>query len=139
MGRIAVERVCFYINIEIVDQAGQPFVNPIEMGVTDNAAVVQRVREDPAYVAAFKNLYSFLGQIVPFHDPDLEKLYTYGRMLLRKLPRPEGGAHWDPDETYRIVGEHIEKALNDFIHLSSDEIVTRRYHKYREMGVYRTK
>ena len=43
--------------ITIVDQAGQPFVNPIEMGLTDNAAVVQRVRENPSYVAAFKSLY----------------------------------------------------------------------------------
>ena len=49
-------------------------------------------------LVAFRNLYSFLGQIVPFADPDLEKLYTYGRLLLRKLPRPEGGQRWDPGD-----------------------------------------
>lgn len=43
--------------VTIADQAGQPFVNPIEMGLPDNAAVVERVRENPSYVAAFKSLY----------------------------------------------------------------------------------
>ncbi len=41
----------------IVDQAGQPFVNQIEMALADNAAVVDRVRENPAYVEAFERLY----------------------------------------------------------------------------------
>lgn len=41
----------------MIDQAGQPFVNPIEMGLPDTAAVVNRVRENPSYVAAFKSLY----------------------------------------------------------------------------------
>ena len=31
-------------------------------------------------------LYAFLSQVVTFTDADLEKLYIYGRMLLRKLP-----------------------------------------------------
>ena len=48
--------------------------------------------EDPAetfrgQLTAFGNLYEFLGQIVPFSDVDLEKLYVFGKMLLKKLPR----------------------------------------------------
>ena len=35
----------------------------------------------------FVRAYSFLTQIMPFSDVDLEKLYTYGRFLLKKLPR----------------------------------------------------
>jgi type I restriction enzyme R subunit len=31
-------------------------------------------------------LYAFLSQIIPFVDTDLEKLYVFGRLLLRKLP-----------------------------------------------------
>jgi type I restriction enzyme R subunit len=34
----------------------------------------------------FVRLYAFLSQVVTFTDADLEKLYVYGRMLLRKLP-----------------------------------------------------
>ena len=60
-----------------------------------DAEGTQRQEEFRAKVNAFKNLYAFLGQIVPFADPDLEKLYTYGRLLLRKLPPPAGGAPVD--------------------------------------------
>jgi type I restriction enzyme R subunit len=42
-------------------------------------------------LTAFRSLYSFLAQVVPFTDVDLEKLYAYGRMLLRKLPRTDSG------------------------------------------------
>ena len=35
---------------------------------------------------AYCNLYGFMSQIVPFSDADLEKLYAFGKMLLRKLP-----------------------------------------------------
>jgi len=37
-------------------------------------------------VTSFLRLYSFLTQIMPFYDIKLEKLYTYGRYLLKKLP-----------------------------------------------------
>ena len=36
---------------------------------------------------SFTRLYSFLTQIMPFTDVELEKLFTYGRFLLKKLPR----------------------------------------------------
>jgi type I restriction enzyme R subunit len=34
----------------------------------------------------FVSLYAFLSQIISFADADLEKLYVFGRLLLRKLP-----------------------------------------------------
>ena len=55
----------------------------------------QRREEFRGKLGAFKNLYGFLGQIVPFADADIEKLYAYGRMLLRKLPRPDSGGPID--------------------------------------------
>lgn len=54
-------------------------------------------------LVAFKNLYGFLGQVVPFQDPNLEKLYAFGRMLLRKLPRPDGSGPLDLDEDVILV------------------------------------
>ena len=68
-------------------------------------------------LVAFRNLYSFLGQIVPFADPDLEKLYAYGRMLLRKLPRPEGGEHWDPGEDVVLGSLRLKKEAEGDLHL----------------------
>lgn len=40
-------------------------------------------------ITTFVRLYSFLSQILPFQDVDLEKLYTYGRFLLTKLPKTD--------------------------------------------------
>ena len=61
----------------------------------DDEAGQERQEEFRGKLTAFKNLYGFLGQIVPFADPDLEKLYAFGRMLLRKLPRPDSGGPVD--------------------------------------------
>ena len=35
---------------------------------------------------SFRNLYGFISQIIPYQDSDHEKLYTYARFLLTKLP-----------------------------------------------------
>ena len=35
----------------------------------------------------FVRSYSFLSQIIPFQDIELEKLHAYGKLLLNKLPR----------------------------------------------------
>ena len=55
-------------------------------------------------LGAFCALYGFLAQVVPFGDASLEKLYVYGRMLLRKLPRGDEAAEaveLDEDVTLR--------------------------------------
>lgn len=40
-------------------------------------------------MTAYVNLYSFLSQIMPFQDVGLEKLYSYGRFLLTRLPKTD--------------------------------------------------
>ncbi|MBF2046045.1 MAG: hypothetical protein IGS54_01375 [Elainella sp. C42_A2020_010] len=42
-------------------------------------------------LASFRNLYLFLSQVIPYQDSELEKLYTFGRYLLTKLPRSQDG------------------------------------------------
>lgn len=39
------------------DQAGGPVLNPVEMAMPDKASVVARLKEKPAYVAAFKTQF----------------------------------------------------------------------------------
>jgi type I restriction enzyme, R subunit len=46
-----------------------------------------KLEEYRALLVAFRNLYSFLAQIIPFQDTDLEKLYTFIRFLIAKLPK----------------------------------------------------
>jgi len=40
-------------------------------------------------LASFVRIYSFLSQIMPFQDVELEKLYTFGRLLLSILPKAD--------------------------------------------------
>jgi type I restriction enzyme R subunit len=35
----------------------------------------------------YTRAYSFLAQVIAFHDPDLERLHLYGKALLQRLPR----------------------------------------------------
>jgi type I restriction enzyme R subunit len=49
-------------------------------------------------LTAYRNLYAFLSQIVPYQDSDLEKLYTFVRNLIAKLPMQGGGEFSLEDE-----------------------------------------
>jgi len=42
---------------DLADQAGQPMLNPAEMGMPDRAAVVERLRADAGYVESFAALF----------------------------------------------------------------------------------
>lgn len=52
------------------------------------------------------------------------------------IPEPPGGAHTDPAATCRRVGDVIEGALRDLERLRPDELIARRYDKFRALGVY---
>ena len=48
----------------------------------------EKTREEfRTVLVAYRNLYAFLAQIIPFQDADLEKHYSFIRFLLTKLPR----------------------------------------------------
>lgn len=49
-------------------------------------------------LSAFKNLYSFLSQIMPYHDEELERLYAFIRNLALKLPRVGDGSKYTLDD-----------------------------------------
>jgi type I restriction enzyme R subunit len=58
---------------------------------------------------AFVSLYSFLSQVIPFKDSDLEKLYTFGRFFLLKLPPDPKKAPLDIDSDVVLSHYHIER------------------------------
>lgn len=49
-------------------------------------------------LTAFRNLYAFLSQIVPYQDSELEKFFTFVRGLLMKLPPPGDGHAFKLDD-----------------------------------------
>lgn len=69
---------------------------------------------------AFVNLYGFLAQVVPFADADLEKLYAYGKMLLRKLPRPPGGEPVDLGEDVALKYYRLTKVAEGDLMLAAE-------------------
>ena len=60
-------------------------------------------------LVAFRNLYSFMAQIIPFQDSDLEKLYSYIRFLLNKLPRGDRGPVYSFDDDVTLKFYRLQK------------------------------
>ncbi len=50
------------------DQSQHPMVNPVEMGLPDHEPVLKIVREDPAYVDAFKKAFGKSGKDVTMEE-----------------------------------------------------------------------
>jgi len=52
------------------------------------------------------------------------------------VPEPEGGAHTDPDEAARFLGEELREALEELEGIPGDELRRRRRARFRSLGVY---
>ena len=59
-------------------------------------------------VGAFRSLYGFLSQVIPFQDTDLEKLFTYLRFLEVRLPQ-SGKPIYDFDEDVQLKYYRLQK------------------------------
>jgi type I restriction enzyme R subunit len=66
---------------------------------------------------AFRNLYAFLSQIIPYQDSDLERLYTYLRHLSAKLPRRRTGPAYEFDDEVRLEYYRLQKISEGSISL----------------------
>jgi len=55
------------------------------------------------------HLYEFLSQIVPYNDPDLEKLYAFGRNLLPRLALKTDTEAIDISEDVRLTHFRLQK------------------------------
>jgi acetyl-CoA carboxylase carboxyl transferase subunit alpha len=52
------------------------------------------------------------------------------------VPEPESGAHSDPDEAAKLLGESLQEALEELEVLPADDLKRRRRAKFRSLGVY---
>ncbi len=68
-------------------------------------------------LVAFRNLYAFLSQIIPYQDSDLERLYTFLRHLSAKLPRRSSGPQYDFDSEVRLEYYRLQKISEGSIEL----------------------
>ena len=72
-------------------------------------------------LGAFRNLYAFLSQIIPYGDSELEKVYAYSRFLLTKLPSEDGGAAFALDDEVALRFYRLEKLEEGKIRLDEGE------------------
>lgn len=85
-------------------------------------SVLQQEKEDEAELwrgklQAFRNLYGFLSQVIPYQDSDLEKLYVFLRHLYRKLPRRRTGPAYNFDDEVRLDYYRLQKISEGSISL----------------------
>jgi acetyl-CoA carboxylase carboxyl transferase subunit alpha len=52
------------------------------------------------------------------------------------VPEPDGGAHADPDEAARLLGESLAEALEGLVDVPGDELRRRRRLRFRSLGVF---
>jgi type I restriction enzyme R subunit len=67
---------------------------------------------------AFRNLYSFLSQVIPYQDSDLEKLFTYLRHLALKLPKRKSGPGYRFDGQVGLEYYRLQKISEGSISLN---------------------
>jgi type I restriction enzyme, R subunit len=92
-------------------------------------AVVQRFREREetkreefrGQLTAYRNLYAFLSQIIPYQDTDLEKLYAFVRNLLAKLPPPGDGQAFVLDDEVALRFFRLQQMTEGSIDLLDGE------------------
>jgi len=94
-------------------------------------AVVQRFQdraeeereEFRGQLKAYRNLYAFLSQIIPYQDSDLERLYAFVRNLMSKLPPPGDGQAFVLDDEVALRFFRLQQMTEGSIDLSDGEAV----------------
>jgi type I restriction enzyme R subunit len=92
----------------------------------DRFTAIQEEDEDEAELwrgklYAFRNLYAFLSQIIPYQDSDLEKLYVFLRHLASKLPRRRRGPTYNFDDDVRLEYYRLQKISEGSIDLKDGD------------------
>jgi len=72
-------------------------------------------------LTAFRNLYSFLSQVIPYQDSDLERLYTFLRHLAAKLPKRQSGPQYTFDDDVRLEYYRLQKISEGSISLKDGQ------------------
>jgi type I restriction enzyme, R subunit len=85
-------------------------INAILDLAVDRFRVLQRDAEEESELwrgqaQAFRNVYVFLSQVIPYQDSDLERLHTYLRHLVLKLPKRSSGTAYQFDYRLQKISE----------------------------------
>ena len=99
---------------EALNAALDPAVSRFTVLMNDKAEEAELWR---GKVQAFRNLYGFLSQIIPYQDSDLEKLFVFLRHLSPKLPRRDSLPSYNFDDSVRLDYYRLQKISEGSISL----------------------
>ena len=69
-------------------------------------------------LTAYRNIYAFLSQIIPYQDSDLERLYAFVRNLLAKLTPPGRGRAFALDDEVALRFFRLQQMTEGSIDLA---------------------
>jgi type I restriction enzyme R subunit len=72
-------------------------------------------------LGAFRSLYSFLSQVMPYYDEGLEQTYAFVRNLSAKLPLPGDGKKFTLDDDVALKYFRLQQMSEGSIDLSTGE------------------
>lgn len=114
---------------EAMNAALDPVVSRFAIMMKDKEEEVEVWR---GKVTAFKNLYGFLSQIIPYQDSDLEKLFVFFRHLSPVLPRRKNTTNYIFDDSVRLEYYRLQKISEGSISLN--EVKTYKLDGPTEVG-----
>jgi type I restriction enzyme, R subunit len=104
-----------------IDPAVERYKQLPEENADDGSGMSNMSQDDfKNALQSFTRLYSFLTQIMPFSDVELEKLYTYGRFLLKKLPRKYQSDKFQLGDEVSLEYYRLQKIADQNINLLSE-------------------
>lgn len=116
---------------DLAGQAGGPFLNPVEMNMPDKASVVERIQENPAYVAAFKTLFN-----EAIFD-DVEKAYLALTQSIEAFEKTDQFSPFDSRYDRYLRGElelSDEESLGESLFFSQQFTNCNRCHQLKAFG-----
>ncbi len=74
-------------------------------------------------LGTFLRMYDFLSQIVPYDDPDLEKLYAFGKNLMPRISVRNTPGMLELDDDVRLTHYRLQKIGEQTLDLASGDII----------------
>ena len=103
---------------DLAEQAGGPPVNPVEMGMPDKKAIVERLKADPTYYKPITDLY---GESI---WADTDKIYAIMEKAIGEFEKQELFAPFSSKYDRALKGEAELTALNSLVAKRARHVVT---------------
>jgi type I restriction enzyme R subunit len=119
----AFARVYFRPNSKMTAK-GQAELNAFIDPAVDRYTAIETLEEKDEFkkgLRTWTNLYSFLSQIMPFHEPDFEKFFAYAKLLQTKLPKADLSERVQVTDEVALEYYRLQKIKEGSIELAPGE------------------